>query len=366
MFAFFSVTVSDNNDLTTSPGSLITLPPELRDEYRIKKYSEIINQGWTTTEFGYSAYVKIDSFGNRYILPGLYLSDGPVPKKKFYGYKPLFSKKQVENYLSQQLEAIAEVRASSDAELTMLVHDLRHLSSSIYHSAIEAKNAHEGNNKSSNLVSQNIETVIATQTMLKVRIDYLDFANNIDRFDDEDEIPVYSRVDKVVRCFRAIAGSKRIQIRLSGQSYRLARGPNVLDIVPYTIIDNAIKYSPPNKRIDVVVRDSENETIVEISSTGPKIEDAELYHLFSQGFRGKNAIQFRNSGTGLGLAVAKKIIDIFGGKIWASSMIAGNGDGNIEMSNVRFSFSVPTAGEDQLRRRKSGSFDSALNSICPP
>jgi len=351
MLALFSIVISDDKERVVSEGSLITLPPELKDNFRIEKYSKIVDHGWTTTEFGYAAYVRVDDDGNRYILPGLYLTDYSAPKKKFHGYKPILSKQQVESYLEQHLGTMTAIQVRYDTELTMLVHDLRHLSSSIYHSAIEAETAHKDGNR--RLVFDNINTVIATQTMLKVRIDYLDFANKTDRFDDLEKIPVYSRVDKVVRCFRASAASKRIDIVLSGESYRLAEGPNILDIVPYTLIDNAIKYSPPGEPIYVNVQDTDTETTVSIISIGPKIEDAERERIFSRGFRGRHAIQYRNSGTGLGLSIAKEIISIFSGQISVASTATTDITQNIEFEEIRFSFVVPTAGEDAFRKQKS-------------
>src|SRR5690606_29305148 len=139
-------------------------------------------------EFGYMALVGMDGVCNRIILPGLYLNDAPRPSKKFYGYSQQFSKSQVEQYLQRHLAWQEEVKKNSEDELTALVHDLRHLSTSIYHSAIEAEHAVRSKNPSETI--EMIKAVIASQTMLKVRIDYLDYSNSVDRFDEIEMIPV--------------------------------------------------------------------------------------------------------------------------------------------------------------------------------
>lgn len=350
MLAFFSIIKNRDGDFSVNEGSLFSLPPELKDLYRMKSYREIKNNGWHTTEFGYSTFVKSDTFGNQYILPGLYLTDAARPKKKFHGYEPNFSKAQIEKYLENHFSRKNEAYERADEELTALVHDLRHLSSSIYHSATEAQNAL--NNTNYRQASDSLKTVIATQTMLKVRTDYLDFSNDTDRFMEIDKIPVFSRVDKVVRCFRASARSRSMHIELSGKSYRLAEGPNILDIVPYTIIDNAIKYGRKGSKVDVQICDTEKDTIVSITSYSPSIHESEQEKIFERGVRGVNAKKVHSTGTGIGLSVAKKIVEIFRGKISVRVNGEHNSFDGVAYRDISFVFSIPTLGEDERKREK--------------
>jgi signal transduction histidine kinase len=349
MLAFPHIFVSAQGHHEVRDGDFFSLPPELSDGYRIGRYLAISTLGWSKTELGYMALVREDDFGNRYILPGLYLKDSPTPNRKFHGYRPIFSKSQVEKYLSKHLAWEAEIRRKSEHELTSLVHDLRHLSSSIYHSAIEAETANRANDKAK--TAEGIKTIIASQTMLKVRIDYLDFSNSVPRFDDFDEIPVYSRVDKVIRCFRASA--KHNTIILTGTSYRLAYGPNILDIAPYTLIENAIKYAPKNTNIYVDVKDTNSDTVVSVNSVGPKLKESEVNKIFSRGFRGSNAIMARSSGTGLGLSVAKSVIELFKGRIEVIQDPQSELRNGITYGKITFSFRIPTSGEDSFRKSKS-------------
>lgn len=332
-------------------GALYSLPPELCDRHRLSRYLAIKGTGWHRTEFGYMALVQDDELGNKYILPGLYLTDAFTPSKKFHGYKPSFSRDQVEGYLRRHLRWEIDVRKKSELELTALVHDLRHLSSSIYHSALDAEKAISASDRSKSL--EDIKTVIASQTMLKVRIDYLDFANSVDRFIEREPIPVYSRVDKVIRCFRASARHKKIDIDLNGGSYRLAHGPNILDIIPYTLIENAIKYAPSFTRIVVNVSDVGASTRVTVSSVGPTLEKDEQQAIFRRGFRGANAIRFSGGGTGLGLAVANSVIEVFGGtlSVHQEAVVERKID-DVAFAKTSFEFSIPTSGEDIRRKAR--------------
>lgn len=208
------------------------------------------------------------------------------------------------------------------------------------------------------LALEGIETVIASQTMLKVRIDYLDYSNAVERFDEVANIPVYSRVDKVVRCFKSTAKHKEIKIELTGQSYRLASGPNILDIIPYVFIDNAIKYAPRRTNITVDVKDDDDITILRVFSIGPKLHEAEIQKIFSKGFRGANARLAHSTGTGLGLTVANSVAKEFKGSLRVAQHGEAFSKNGLDFSHVCFTFVVPTAGEDSGRRRKFQSLDA--------
>ena len=350
MLALFSIIVQPDDTYVVSNGSLVHLPPELCGKHRVSQYLKISSEGWTVSELGYLCLHRTTKSGLRYIFPGLYLIDGPKPKKKIYDYKPSLSKKDIETYAEEHIQRSEAQKVQAELELTALIHDLRHLSTAIYHSAEQAERAARDNDRSE--IFEGIKTVIATQTMLKARINYLDYTNGVDRFDANTEISVFSRVDKVVRCFSASAMDKRVSLRLSGQSFRLTRGPNILDIVPYTLIDNAIKYSPPNYDVEVSVYDTDDNTVVSVTSVGPDIAGEEQAKIFERGVRGNHATEMRPSGTGLGLAVATEIIEKFGGEL--SVVCIGNSllIEKVPHREIRFRFTVPSFGEDTNRMER--------------
>lgn len=354
--AFYSIISESDGRYIAYSGSLFNPPPELRDQYRVEQYLRNAKEGWSVSELGYLCFRKTDESGKSYLFPGLYLDDGPKPKKKFYGYRAQFTKKSIETYVWGHIGGIAELKEQAEQEMTTLVHDLRHLSTAIYHSAEQADRALKNNDFRE--LSEGLKTIVATQTMLKARIDYLDYVSGVDRFETLEKIPVYSRVDKVVRCFQAAAHNNKVELKLSGESFRLSRGPNILDIVPYTLIDNAIKYSPKNHEVQVKVCDLSEKTMVRILSVGPVLEDHEIKHIFDRGFRGKNALVARPAGTGLGLAVAKDIIDRFSGEISASTRGEVRVIDGVGYHQVEFQFAVPSSGDDEFRRKRSGRWQS--------
>lgn len=87
------------------------------------------------------------------------------------------------------------------------------------------------------------------------------------------------------------------------------------------LIDNALKYNVPNGRIIVKIKKSENNEFIEtiVEDTGIGIPKNELKNLFNKFFRASTAKKVDTEGYGLGLYVAKNIIQAHGGKIWAES-----------------------------------------------
>lgn len=77
----------------------------------------------------------------------------------------------------------------------------------------------------------------------------------------------------------------------------------------FIIFENAIKYSPNNKSVDVCFTEKDKSLVVVISSIGPYCDENEILHLCEKGFRGENAKVFQQKGQGFGLSFAKKICD---------------------------------------------------------
>ncbi len=86
------------------------------------------------------------------------------------------------------------------------------------------------------------------------------------------------------------------------------------------IIDNAIRYNKSSKGIvEVGLERREKEIRIEISDNGLGIPYEEQRKVFSKFFRGKNILQIDTTGSGLGLYIAKSIIEAHNGRIWFES-----------------------------------------------
>ncbi len=85
------------------------------------------------------------------------------------------------------------------------------------------------------------------------------------------------------------------------------------------LISNAIKYSKENTKIMVECQIKNNEVIFSVRDKGIGIPEHQQGQVFSKFFRAENVFTMHTDGTGLGLYIAKAIVDAHGGKIWFKS-----------------------------------------------
>jgi signal transduction histidine kinase len=93
-----------------------------------------------------------------------------------------------------------------------------------------------------------------------------------------------------------------------------------LERVLINLVDNGLKFTPPGGRVRVAV-DSEIEGFarVVVSDTGMGIPADEVHSVFEQFVRSSRSQERASPGTGLGLAITRSIVELHGGRIWATS-----------------------------------------------
>jgi two-component system, OmpR family, sensor histidine kinase KdpD len=99
------------------------------------------------------------------------------------------------------------------------------------------------------------------------------------------------------------------------------------------LLENAGKYSPPKTPIYITAELRDSEVVTSIADRGPGIDDMEQEMIFEKFYRGRNQ-RMLIQGTGMGLPIAKAIVELHGGKIGVTSQV---GRGSV------FYFSLPTA-----------------------
>jgi two-component system sensor histidine kinase GlrK len=85
------------------------------------------------------------------------------------------------------------------------------------------------------------------------------------------------------------------------------------------LLGNAIKFTPEGGKIWVSADSADNEVTVSVADTGPGIPEKKLFSIFDKFHQVSTTDQKKREGTGLGLCIAKNIINVHGGKIWAES-----------------------------------------------
>jgi two-component system sensor histidine kinase KdpD len=140
----------------------------------------------------------------------------------------------------------------------------------------------------------------------------------------------------------ALTRDHRLEVELERELPVARVDASLIAEVLYSLIDNAAKYSPAGSRIIISARRAENEMImiaVEDEGRGIPVELRE--RVFDKFFRATAegaASLGRPRGLGMGLAIARGIVEAHGGRIWAQS--GGGGVG------ARVAFTAPIGDEE--------------------
>lgn len=127
-------------------------------------------------------------------------------------------------------------------------------------------------------------------------------------------------LDDIIKSLAIEAGTKHIKVEFKESDVPLFQYDNdkIADVL-INLIDNAIKYTPIGGWVRVSVKNMDKYILVKVQDNGKGIGYEELDQLFQKFKRGKDINRVDTSGVGLGLYIAKKIIEGHGGNIWAES-----------------------------------------------
>jgi signal transduction histidine kinase len=124
---------------------------------------------------------------------------------------------------------------------------------------------------------------------------------------------------------QADAAARRKGVHLSmdlpPEPVRIRHDPQRIGQVVSNLVGNALKFTPKGGSVDVSLRPTAEGAEIEVRDTGVGIDPVELPRIFERFFRGSRASEARSSGSGLGLSIAKSIVDMHGGRIDVQSRL---------------------------------------------
>ncbi|MPY81096.1 MAG: HAMP domain-containing protein [Actinophytocola sp.] len=134
------------------------------------------------------------------------------------------------------------------------------------------------------------------------------------------------RVDLVELVERALDRARRratgVEFDVSLQPWQLVGDSNALERAVLNLLDNAVKFSPVDGMVRVVLRPlGDGTAVVEVSDQGPGIAEEDLPRVFDRFYR---SLQARTlPGSGLGLAIVKQAVERHGGAVYAGTAAEG-------------------------------------------
>ncbi len=113
---------------------------------------------------------------------------------------------------------------------------------------------------------------------------------------------------------------QQLSINLQPDLPPLICDPTSLERIITELLHNACKYTPPQENITIGVTATPTQIQIQISNTGVELPVAELQRIFDKFYRIPQCDRWKQGGTGLGLALVKKLIESLGGSIQVENL----------------------------------------------
>ena len=166
--------------------------------------------------------------------------------------------------------------------------------------------------------------------------------------------PVVS-IHNAIETVRLEAGEKNIKIHVEAPDEPLfvKADPVRLEQVIWNLLNNAVKFTPPDGRIGLNLRAEPSEIVLTVEDNGQGIDSSFLPHIFEIFRQADSAANRSQSGMGIGLAVVQQLVELHGGSVAAHSDGVGRG--------ASFTIHLPRSVESKTPAKPS--LDLCLESL---
>ncbi len=143
-------------------------------------------------------------------------------------------------------------------------------------------------------------------------------------------------VESCLRGLEAEARARRVTLAtdMEGFDAEVRCAPEKVERVLSNLLTNALRHTPSDGAVAVVLEPLEREVRVSVEDTGEGLPTESLRRVFDRFWRGDRARSRTTGGAGLGLAIARGLVEAQGGRIWAENRAEGG---------ARVSFTLPRA-----------------------
>jgi PAS domain S-box-containing protein len=152
-----------------------------------------------------------------------------------------------------------------------------------------------------------------------------------------DELTVADVVDEVLELFRPIAGARSLALtaRLDGAIEPILADRQRVGQVLCNLVSNALKFTDAGGQVTISARPADDAVLFSVADTGQGISAEHMPHIFDRFWQGGEE---GKKGLGLGLAIAKGMVEAHGGQIWVESAPG---------AGATFLFTLPTNAAGQ-------------------
>ena len=244
-----------------------------------------------------------------------------------------FTKALQDMYIRERLAVgrAEEATAARDEILRILAHDLRSPLNAVLLKASVIRAKAEGDTAADKSAASIETIVLRMERLIKSLLDAARIEAGQLSLDRQDCV-TGDLIAQAVQMFEPIATAKSFQLQATtdASDHVLADPERVLQALS-NLVDNATKFTPERGTISISASPLNGDVRFDVSDTGPGIAQTDIGHVFDRYWKAEVG---GKRGTGLGLYIAKRIVEAHKGNIWVESTL---GEGS------RFSFTLPRA-----------------------
>lgn len=254
--------------------------------------------------------------------------------------RELFDQNAASELRSDQLAALNDQLRRMDQERTrfmlLVTHELRAPISTIYSSLELVRAGYTKPQETQDMLSR-------AQRRASELLELIDDLLNLSRLRERSPRPEALAPVQVADVLSDVVDFVQPEVERSGLSLAVEVAPSLatvhavpdqLKLVWTNLLSNAIKYNQPGGSIQVTLRQDAGSVIGEVRDTGIGIAPDDLPHMFDEFYRADNAKLVSPHGTGIGLAIVRRLVEGWGGKVSVQSEL-GRG--------TTFTFILPRA-----------------------
>ena len=244
-------------------------------------------------------------------------------------------------------EAAQAASIAKDEFLAVVSHELRTPLASMLGWASLLKEKKLDESMSARAIDTIERSARAQQKIIEDLLDASRISTGMLRLDKR-QVALAPLIDAAIDTVQPAAGTKAIEIKASyGPSgQKISCDPDRLQQVVCNLLSNAVKFTPQNGRIAVRAEACEDHVRIDVTDTGPGISPELLPVIFERFRQGDLSVDKRKCGLGLGLSIARELVELHDGSLTAKSN--GNGLGST------FSVILPQEAEHHVPRPTFG------------
>ncbi|HNR41933.1 MAG TPA: ATP-binding protein [Bacteroidales bacterium] len=242
-------------------------------------------------------------------------------------FTPQELKSSIENITKQQYLKRITHRMNQEGKkiryqfLSVLSHELKAPLNAVegYLRMMQEKQMGENIRDYDNVVERSLQRI---QGMRNLILDLLDFTKiRLERKDEKIEaVNLADIASGAIVTVQPYAIQMEVNIKLDVKSDAVIMAdPTDMDIIFNNLVSNSVKYNKPGGEAEIVINGDESNVVVYFSDTGIGITESDRENLFTEFVRIRNERTRNISGSGLGLSIVKKVVELYNGTISVES-----------------------------------------------